>query len=149
MKKDDYSIACTEVLEVLNYISKDDYNKIPKNIIAALEKNKRDDIIFLYNPWKSLNEQAMSKEGRIMLASFYRDYWATDEEKQKINAKQNTIIQKIEEEKEQKYSYNNLFKNKNEKTEIQDNVDKTDIAPYKKNTFTNFINKIKKFFGRK
>ena len=79
MKKDDYSIACTEVLEVLNYISKDDYNKIPKNIIAALEKNKRDDIIFLYNPWKSLNEQATSKEGRIMLASFYRDYWATND----------------------------------------------------------------------
>lgn len=81
MQKDNYSIACTEVLEVLNYISRDDYNKIPKNIIAALKKNKRDDIIFLYNPWKSLNEQAMSKEGRIMLASFYSNYWATDEEK--------------------------------------------------------------------
>ena len=50
MRDNEFSIACTEVLEVLKYISKSDYEKIPKNVIDMLEKNKKEDIYFLYNP---------------------------------------------------------------------------------------------------
>lgn len=106
MKNDEYSIACTEVLEVLKYIPEKDYNKIPKNVITTLEKNKKENAVFLYNPWKSLNEQQMSEKGRIMIASFFRDYWATETQKEKIIKKQNYDRQKLEEEKQKKYRWN-------------------------------------------
>ena len=70
LKNEEYEIACTEVLELLNYISKEDYNKVPKDVIQVLEKNKKNDMTFLYNPWKDINEQEMSAIGRLMLASF-------------------------------------------------------------------------------
>ena len=57
MENEEYAVACTEVLEILNYISKEDYNKVPRDVIQVLEKNKKDDIVFLYNPWKDINEQ--------------------------------------------------------------------------------------------
>ena len=84
MKNEEYAIACTEVLEILNYISKEDYNKIPKYIIQVMEKNKKNDFIFLYNPWIDINNQGMSETGRIMLATLFRDFWTTQKQREKI-----------------------------------------------------------------
>lgn len=109
MNKGEYSIACTEVLEVLNYISEEDYNKIPKDVIDILEKNKRNDILFLYNPWKSLNEQKMSEKGRIMIASLFKDYLATSKQREKITRYQKNKNIEIQEEKRKKYNYDNSF----------------------------------------
>ncbi len=102
MNNEEYSIACTEVLEILNYISEQDYNKIPKDVIYNLEKNKKDDMLFLYNPWKSLNEQKMSEKGRIMIASLFRDYLATPKQREKIIRYQKNKNMEIEEEKREK-----------------------------------------------
>ena len=107
MNNNEYSIACAEVLEVLNYISEEDYNKIPKSVINTLQKNKKEDMVFLYNPWKSLNEQRMSEKGRILLASFFRDYWATPQQKKKIIQYQKNKKIQLEEEKKI-YNYGNL-----------------------------------------
>lgn len=102
MNNEEYSIACTEVLEILNYISEQDYNKIPKDVIYNLEKNKKDDMLFLYNPWKSLNEQKMSEKGRIMIASLFKDYLATSEQREKITRYQENKNIEIQEEKREK-----------------------------------------------
>ena len=41
-----YQKAFTEVYEILNYLNEDDYYKIPKNIINALEENRDTEYIF-------------------------------------------------------------------------------------------------------
>lgn len=119
MNNEEYAIACTEVLEILKYISKDEYNKIPLNVITALEKNKKQNAVYLYNPWKSLNEQQISEKGKEMLAVFYKNYWATDEEKIKINAYQN----KKREETYLNNNYNDIFKDKKIINVVKDNIE--------------------------
>ena len=144
MKNDEYSIACTEVLEVLNYIPKNDYDKIPRDVINVLEKNKKDDVVFLYNPWISLNEQKMSEKGRLMIASFYKNYWATDEQKKKINAYQNAKRKEIDLEKQKKHNPNIFNDNKRVK-------DEKEIArvKYKETIFSKLKKWVKSLFDKK
>lgn len=149
MENEEYAVACTEVLEILNYISKEDYNKVPRDVMQVLEKNKKDDIVFLYNPWKDINEQKMSETGRVMLASFFRDYWATDEQRNKIKAFQNNKRYQIEEENKQKYN-TDIFKNRNT-TINESQIDQTrnmQLVEYKENIFMKILGFFKKMFRK-
>ena len=149
MENEEYAVACTEVLEVLNYISKEDYNKVPRDVIQVLEKNKKDDIVFLYNPWKDINEQKMSETGRMMLASFFRDYWATEVQKNKIKAFQNNKRHQIEEENRKKYN-TDIFKNRNTTINEGQNeqAENIQLAEYKENIFRRILGFFRKMFGK-
>lgn len=92
-----YANAYVEVLEILKYISREDYNKIPKNKIELFQINANNDYHFTYNPEKTLNEQNVSKIAKGIIAILFRDYWATDIQKEKIIAKQNYDRQLLEE----------------------------------------------------
>lgn len=146
MENEEYAVACTEVLEVLNYISKEDYNKVPRDVIQVLEKNKKDDIVFLYNPWKDINEQKMSETGRMMLASFFRDYWATEVQKNKIKAFQNNKRHQIEEENRQKYNTNIFNTTINESQNEQ--AENIQLVEYKENIFRRILGFFRKMFGK-
>ena len=149
MENEEYAVACTEVLEVLNYISKEDYNKVPRDVIQVLEKNKKDDIVFLYNPWKDINEQKMSETGRMMLVSFFRDYWATEVQKNKIKAFQNNKRHQIEEENRQKYN-TDIFKNRNTTINESQNeqAENIQLVEYKENIFRRILGFFRKMFGK-
>lgn len=136
----EYANAYSEVLEILKYISKEDYEKIPNSKIELFETNYSKDYIFKYNPNKTLDEQNVSKTAKAIIAILFRDYWATEIQKEKIISKQNYDRMKLEEERKARYNSNNLFKN-NEKRIIMDNTEKeeelalietSDIKWYKK-----------------
>ena len=136
----EYANAYSEVLEILKYISKEDYEKIPNSKIELFETNYNKDYIFKYNPNKTLDEQNVSKTAKAIIAILFRDYWATEIQKEKIISKQNYDRMKLEEERKARYDSNNLFKN-NEKRIIMDNTEKeeelalietSDIKWYKK-----------------
>ena len=136
----EYANAYSEVLEILKYISKEDYEKIPNSKIEFFETNYNKDYIFKYNPNKTLDEQNVSKTAKAIIAILFRDYWATEIQKEKIISKQNYDRMKLEEERKARYNSNNLFKN-NEKRIIMDNTEKeeelalietSDIKWYKK-----------------
>ena len=110
---------------------------------------KKDDIVFLYNPWKDINEQKMSETGRVMLASFFRDYWAADEQRNKIKAFQNNKRYQIEEENKQKYN-TDIFKNRNT-TINESQIDQTrnmQLVEYKENIFMKILGFFKKMFRK-
>lgn len=119
----EYANAYSEVLEILKYISKEDYEKIPNSKIELFETNYNKDYIFKYNPNKTLDEQNVSKTAKAIIAILFRDYWATEIQKEKIISKQNYDRTKFEEEMKARYNSNNLFKN-NEKRIIMDNTEK-------------------------
>ena len=146
----EYANAYSEVLEILKYISKEDYEKIPNSKIELFETNYNKDYIFKYNPNKTLDEQNVSKTAKAIIAILFRDYWATEIQKEKIISKQNYDRMKLEEERKARYNSNNLFKN-NEKRIIMDNTEKeeelalietSDIKWYKK--VWRFLTKFKK-----
>ena len=111
-----YSNAFTEVLEILKYISKEDYEKVPLEMIEIMEDNSSKDYFVEYNPDISLNDQNISEEAQTIIAIFFRDYWATPYQKERIEAKERYDLEKIEEEKREKYSTDNIFKNRQEET---------------------------------
>ena len=106
-----YGIAYNEVLEILKYIPKEDYNKIPREKMDLFKEYASKDYVFKYNPSKTLEEQNVSKIAKGIIAILFRDYWATQIQREKIINKQNN--DRIEREREKIEKYNlNIFKKK-------------------------------------
>ena len=148
----EYANAYKEVLEILKAIPVEDYNKIPQSKIDLFTKNANQEYNFEYNPSLTLDEQNTSKIAKTIIAILFRDYWATDEQRAKILAKEKYDMEKREQELSKKYSYNNLFANhKNDTTsKVEDTVTETAMIEYKKETvFGKIINIFKKIFGKK
>lgn len=111
----EYANAYSEVLEILKYISKEDYEKIPNSKIELFETNHNKEYIFKYNPNKTLDEQNVSKTSKAIIAILFRDYWATEIQKEKIITKQNYDRMQLEEKKKERYNSDNIFKNNKKK----------------------------------
>ena len=149
MKNVEYAVAYREVYEILKYIPKADYDKIPSEKIELYKTMQDKNYNFKYDPLKTLDEQNVSKRAKAIIGLLFRDYWATEIQRQKILAKQNYERQRIEQEKAKNYQYEDLFKNNKkeiEKTKIEDNIDNVSLVPYKENIFARFLNKIKDLF---
>lgn len=135
-----YAKAYTEVLEILKCLPDEELNNIPKEEIEFYEKNKDQNYIYKYNPLKSLKEQNISREANAILVTIFRDFFATDNQKEKLNK----ILIKNEEiynEKlKEKYNIDNVFKTKNKDVEQKENIA---IIEYKESVFKRVIKKIK------
>lgn len=146
-----YAVAYSEVLEILKHIPIEEYNKIPKTKIELFETNANKEYIFNYDPSKTLEEQKVSNITKGIIILLFRDYWATELQRNKIIAKQNYDRIKLEEKKKEKYNSNNIFINnhKNNLVDILENKQEIslikieDMKWYKK-----IWSRIKKFFRK-
>ena len=139
----EYKIAYSEVLEILKYISKEEFNKIPKDMLEMFRTNASTEKQFVYDPNKTLQEQNVSEIARIIIAILFRDYWATENQKQKILDKQNFDRKKLQEER---YNTENLFKKHRVQQEENDTNNEVAMVKYKEPLFKRIINKIKSLF---
>lgn len=147
----EYANAYSEVLEILNHIPKSDYNKIPNNMIELFTINKNKDYSFSYDVNKTLNEQNVSKKAKTIIAILFRDYWATPYQRERILAKEKHDMEQLENEKREKYSSDNIFKNQNIKEDkVNENIQNHEVqmVEYKENFFIKFMNRIKRIFKR-
>lgn len=136
----EYANAYKEVIEILKHVSKEDYEKIPKEKINLFEESANKEHNFIYDVNKTLDEQNVSKKAKTIIAILFRDYWATDTQREKIKAKENYDKQIREQEISQKYNNDNLFKNNNiEKERIDEN---NKLVLYKESFIKRIINKI-------
>ena len=95
--------AYAEVLEILKFIPKDDYDKVPNYIIENMQHEKDLSYEYKLTSIEGFENQKLLKETEAILAVFYRDYWASDEQKKKLQEIE-VIERKIaEEEKVKKY----------------------------------------------
>ena len=134
----EYANAYSEVLEILKFISKEDYEKIPNSKIELFETNKNKEYTFKYNPNKTLEEQNVSKIAKAIIGLLFRDYWATEEQKNKIIKKQNYDRQILEEQNKSLYNVENFFKKKS----CVNEPEVKEIVVYKENIFEKFFYKI-------
>ena len=145
MVTNEYKIAYSEVLEILKYISTEEFNKIPNDMIEMFKENAISSNDFIYDPNKTLQEQNVSELSRYIIAILFRDYWATENQRQRILAKQKYERQK---RKEEMYSYDNIFKknnNDNISKQIEESSTEIQMVEYKEPIFKRIINKILKF----
>ena len=113
-----YGIAYSEVLEILKHIPIEDYNKIPKNEIELFETYANNDYTFNYDTNKTLEEQNVSDITKGIIILLFRNYWATEKQRNKIIANQNYDRMKLEEKKKEKYNTDNIFINKHKNSSI-------------------------------
>lgn len=136
--------AYKEVLEILKYIPADEYNKIPKEIIQNMEEKQDNQYQYILTNFENFNEQPMLKETEAILSVFYRDYWATTEERKRITNKEKSEIEVLETEKRQKYNPDDLF-NKRISLDNRNTAKELSITEVKESLFNRLKNKIKKF----
>ena len=104
---DNYARAYTEVLEILNYLPNEEYNKIPKWKIEFFNKNKDNNYIYTFDKLENI-----SKEANAIIVSLFRDYFATPIQKEKLDKILNQNEIKYQENLSEKYNPDSIFKNK-------------------------------------
>lgn len=139
-----YKKAYVEVLEIISYFSEEEYNKIPKEKIEFYEANKDNSYNFKFDPEKDLNEQNVSKEAKAIIVNLFKDYFATEDQKEKLKQILKNNEDKANKEKKQKYNADKLFNNKN-----QDKEDETALIIKDENIFKKIWNYIKGIFKKK
>ncbi len=75
--EEDIRKAYAEVLEILKYIPKEEYNKIPKEVIDDMNNNKN--IFYRVNL-----EKGISKDAEIILLDLYITYFADEKNKKLV-----------------------------------------------------------------
>ena len=144
-----YANAYKEVIEILKHVSKEDYDKIPEEKIKLFETNANKDYSFTYDINKTLDEQNVSRKAKTIIAILFRDYWATDIQREKIKAKEQYDRNLNEEKSREIYNPDNIFK-KAEKIENNTTpVEEKQIIPYKESIFKKILNKIMGFIKGK
>ena len=121
-----YAKAYTEVLEIINHFSEDEYKKIPKEKIDFYEKHKDRKYDFKINPNIDLAEQNISRKANAILVSLFRDYFATAKQKEILKNLLQQNQEKLEKEKYLKYNPDNIFNKSN--SNINDSKDKVCIS---------------------
>ena len=147
-----YKKAYKEVLEILRYFPDEEYNKIPKDKIEFFKQNMDKEYEFTINPQIDLSQQNISKEANAIIVSLYQDYFATEEQKVKINEILELNERKAEQEKREKYNPDDIFKNKAiQKVEGKEPETNVNVAliEYKETFFTKFKNFIFKLLHMK
>lgn len=107
-----YQQAFTEVYEILNYLEEENYNKIPKDIIKAIEENRDIEYEFFIDESIPFYEQDILEETKALLFNLYRDYLSSSKMREKIIQYQKEEINQLEKLKKDKYRYEDLFNKK-------------------------------------
>ena len=149
MIAENYACAYKEVIEVLKYTKREDVNKIPKSRILLWRINMNKDYDFKIDTTKTLEEQNLSKEAKAIIANIFKKYWATDYQKEIIEAKEKYDIEQMEKEKYKKYNPDDIFKNRKQNIQQEEVASETvSMVEYKEPLFKRILNKIKNIFNK-
>ncbi len=144
-----YRDGLAEVDIILGFADQESLDKIPESFKTFIIKNKSK-YISKIDPQKSLNEQKLLYETKVILSIMYRDYWSSEEEREQILLNEKEELKKIENLSKNKYNYENLFRNA-QKTQNIAQEETEDEGSYKslmikESLLEKILNKIKSFF---
>lgn len=139
-----YEEAFAEVDEILKMMPIDLLSKIPIKFRQVISQNKANDYnIIIKEP---LEEKKLKKETVVILGLIYRDFLASPEEREELQLKDAEELKRIEQEMQQQYDVDNVFK-KRKKSSEEDSS--TDLILYKEQGFLKkLFNLIKGIFNK-
>ena len=116
----------------------------------GMEFNMKKDYDFKIDTSKTLEEQNLSDEAKAIIANIFKKYWATDYQKERIEAKEKYDMEQLEKEKYEKYNPDNIFKNRKQAISNNENISNTvTMVEYKESIFKRILDKIRDIFSRK
>lgn len=140
--EESYRDGLAEVDMILNYADEESLNKLPYSLKKFIKENKSNYNAQI-NPEKDLKDQKLLYETKVILSVLYRDYWAPQEEREKLLENEKKELLQIQNSKHKKYSYYNLFKQKNNET--NEDLKVNSLVVKKENLIKRILYKIKKF----
>lgn len=139
----DYKKRLVEVDEILSCLPKDEYEKIPKDIIESIKDNKDKEYIWKYDESKPLKEQKISRDTIIILSYLNTEYLVTDEQKVLLKEIYKMNYSNRESRLEQ-INADNLFKKEEKENilKITSINEQNSVTVYKENIFKRVLKKI-------
>ena len=146
--KDKVSCAYKEIYEILKIFPKELVDRIPKYKLDYIKQNMNES--YEYNITKeTFDGKTMLDETAAILAILFRDYWATEKQKNKIINYHNTQREKMANEIKEKYDPENVFRQRRtEQEKIDEKKENLSVVEYKENILKKLLNKIKLIFKR-
>lgn len=144
--KEVYMDAFSEVNTILNIMPSNLFNKIPLKFRQMISEYKNNS----YNPKieEPVEDYELKDETKIILSLIYRDFLCSDEEKERLKARDAQKLQEEEEQLREKYNPDNIFNNRKIEN-VETVAESVAMVEYKESFFTRIINKIKNIFRRK
>lgn len=139
-----YEEAFVEVDEILKLMPIDLLSKIPMKFRQVISENKAKDYkIEIKEP---LKEEKLKEETVVILGLIYRDFLASPEEREELQLKDAEELKRIEQEIQQQYDVDNVFKKRKRFSEEDAS---TDLILYKEQGFLRkLFNLIKGIFNK-
>jgi len=139
--------AYAEVDKILSFMESRYVEKIPLKMREMFKNEKLKDYSPEINPKIPLDEQNLQRKTFAILAMLNLNYWCEDEnEKQELIKIYAENDRKREEELREKYNPDNIFKQKDVNSEINE---VTAMVEYKRESFIKkLLNKIKNLFRK-
>ena len=139
--------AYSEVCAVLENMPNEYISKIPKKIIKLFETERLTNYEPNINKFNPLDKNKLSKKAMVIIAMLNYQYWCPNKKvKDDLYKTYLSNNDKYQREIEKKYSVDNLFKNKNNITQVYNEVENVAMVEYKESVFKRIINKIKNIF---
>lgn len=137
--------AYSEVYSFINTLGIEYKEKIPNKVYDTIRDNRDKEYNPIYKKEQTIQEGILSYEALCLLSALNLQYWCNDNEEKNILKQK--YIENTKKEQE-KYSYDNLFKNKQPKViESTSNEPKhTEMIEYKESIFTRIKNWFKRTF---
>ncbi len=137
--------AYKEINEILKIFPQELVSQIPQEKIDFFRNNM--DTNYEYDiSINTFDGKTMLEETKAILTILFRDYWASPTQREKILNYENSVKNQIEEEAKIKYNPDNLFKNKDNKNYVEENIEETAMMEYKESILRKIINKILNIF---
>lgn len=136
--------AYSEVHSFINTLGMEYIEKIPNKIYNTIKDNRDKEYNPVFKKEQTLKEGLLSHEALCLLSALNLQYWCNDNEEK--NLLKQKYIENTKKEQE-KYSYDNLFKNKSKIVEnISNEQEHTEMIKYKESIFLRIKNWFKRIF---
>lgn len=140
---EEYSKAVVEVLNILRKLPSSEINKIPKKLLKFFTEVASEDYKPQLDFSQELDKIELMEKTKDILAMLYRNYWCSEEERKEYDILINENEKRYQEELKQKYSVENLFKQRLENREENKKYDLPAVIK-KEKFYTKVLNFIKK-----
>ena len=108
---DNYSKAFTEVYEILMRLNKEDFEKIPNEVIETIKNSRDPGYDFKFKEGVDIVDQDYMLETRALLFNIFKDYLANSKQKEIMTSIFNKSVA-ISEAKKKKMYGDDVFKHK-------------------------------------
>ena len=114
------NVMYAEVYSILNILGKDYINKIPQDLLEYINNNRDKEYVAEFDRFKSIDEQGFMEKTIEFISFLNLEYWASDEERNKLTKIYQENDRKYEEKLKKEYNENmpeDIFKRTREARE--------------------------------